>query len=153
MWKKRVSLSVLAGLAGSVAIAMVYVGLISPGCPPTGFGDHGLSLRGVVSSPGWVGYEVEGELFSVDVEAGDTAEQIGPRLTAVMRAAGLLVDCERFTDCQGVYDGECYTFVLRDIYGFPEPESQARGIGEGAGGPLIETVSSRLVPTSWTGLH
>jgi len=138
MWKKKVSLSVLAGLAGSVAIAMVFVGLISPSCPPTGFGDHGLKLRGVVSSPGWVGYEVEGELFSVGGEKGDTAEQIGPQLAAVMRAAGLRVDCERFADCEGVYDEECYTFILRDTHGFPELESQARGIGGGACGPVTD---------------
>jgi len=138
VWKKKVSLSVLAGLAASIGIAMVFVGLISPECPPTRFGDYGLTLHGVVSSPGWVGYEVEGELFSVDVKAGDTAEQIGPRLTAVMRAAGLRVDCERFADCGRVYDGECYTFILRDIYGGADLESQARGIGGGACGPVTD---------------
>lgn len=132
------------GLAASVAIAMLLVGLISPECPPTLFGDYGLYLRGVVSSPGWVGVDVDDELFSVNVEAGDTAEQIGPQLAAAMRAEGLRVDCERFVDCQGgygsyeSYGGECYCFIIRDAHGPPELESQARGLGRGGCGPVTD---------------
>ena len=112
MWKNKVSLSVLAGLAGSVAIAMVFVGLISPECPIGLAGDHGLWLRGTAPDAGWIGFEVEGRMFRVDVETGDTAEQIGPRITELMKAAGVAVDCER-------YDGEHYMFIVRNVDGFP----------------------------------
>ena len=138
MWKKKIPFTAWVSLAGLVSILMLLAVVASPGCRPSLAGDWGLRLHGVVSSPGWVGYEVEDKLFSVNVETGDTAEQIGPRLAAVMRAAGLLVDCERFADCGGVYDGECYTFILRDAHGPLEHESQAQGIGGGSCGPIID---------------
>ena len=91
-------------------------------------GDYELSLEGVASSPGWVGYEVNGKLFSVDVETAETVEQIGPRLTALMKAEGLTVECE-------LYDGERYYFILRDVR---EPVHKGQGVGvtKGSCGPL-----------------
>ena len=91
-------------------------------------GDYELSLEGVASSPGWVGYEVNGKLFSVDVETAETVEQIGPRLTALMKAEGLTVECE-------LYDGERYYFILRDVRE-PVGKPQALGVSVGRGGPL-----------------
>lgn len=90
--------------------------------------DWEFSLEGVASSPGWVGFEVNGKLFSVDVEIGETVEQIGPRLTALMKAEGLTVECELF-------DGEGYYFILRDVRE-PVHKGQALGITRGSAGPL-----------------
>ncbi len=129
MWKKRVPFSILVGLVGSVAIAMVFIGLISPRCPPSPFGDYALQVRGVASESGWVGFKVDGRLFGVDVGSGETAEQVGPRLTQLMKAAGLLVDCER-------YDGERYILLLRNVDGRPAGQRQAPGIYVSGGGPI-----------------
>lgn len=130
----------------SLGFLLLVAVLVSTGCPPSLAGDWGCELDGAPTSGGWVGFEVNGKLFSVDVEAGETLEKIGPRLTAVMKAAGLVVDCERFAMCesyewhdgQPVGDEPCYTFILRDIDGPPEHKSQAPGIGGGSGGPLID---------------
>ncbi|MBA7600579.1 hypothetical protein ES703_07637 [subsurface metagenome] len=114
-----------------LGLLMLFVVLACAGCRPSLAGDYGQFLEGVASSSGWVGIEVDGQLFSVDVETGDTAEQIGLRLTALMKAAGLVVDCER-------YDGERYTFILRDVDGPPEGKREAAfGITMAAGGGPI----------------
>ena len=133
MWKKTTPHAILAGIKRygqwSLGLLMLFVVLACTGCPPSLAGDWELKLRGVASSSGFVGYELDGELFTVDVETGETAEQIGQRLTALMKAEGLTVECE-------LYDGERYYFILRDIDGPPESQSHALGIGGGSCGPL-----------------
>ena len=138
-WCYRIVLKKIAlnsGLAAGktyVGWAIVLLGLLflactACACPILRAGDYELDLEGVASSAGSVAFEVSGKLFSVDVEIGETAEQIGPRLTALMKAEGLTVECE-------LYDGERYYFILRDVR---EPVHKGRvlGIARGRAGPL-----------------
>jgi len=116
---------------GGWAIVLLGLSLLACttcACPSLRAGDYELDLEGVSSSAGSVGYEVNGKLFSVDIEIGETAEQIGPRLIALMKAEGLTVECE-------LYDGARYYFILRDVRE-PVDKGQALGITRGSAGPL-----------------
>ena len=132
MWKKIVTHAISAGSKRygrwSLGLLMLFVALACAACPPSLAGDWGLRLQGVASNSGSIGYEVDGELFSVDVEIGETVEQIGPRLIALMKAEGLTVECE-------LYDGARYYFILRDVRE-PVDKGQALGITRGSAGPL-----------------
>lgn len=90
--------------------------------------DWEISLGGVTSSNGSVGFTISGRLFSVDVETGETVAEIGPRLTALMKEEGLAVECE-------VYDGEHYYFIVRGV-GQPVAKPEGADITLGSGGPL-----------------
>jgi len=111
-----------------VLLGLLFLACTACACPILRAGDYELDLEGVASSAGSVAFEVSGKLFSVDVEIGETAEQIGPRLTALMKAEGLTVECE-------LYDGERYYFILRDVRE-PMGKPQALGVSVGRGGPL-----------------
>jgi len=110
----------VAGLAIVGPNIAHWISLMSADCE--------LHLRGAASGPGSVGFEVNGKLFSVDVETGETVEQIGPRLTALMKTEGLAVECE-------LYDGESYYFIVRGR-GQPAPTGRVLGVGVGYCGPL-----------------
>ena len=112
----------------ALALSCLLTCLLLTGCVFSRSGDWELSLSGVASWAGPVAYKVDGELFSVHVEPGETAEEIGPQLTALMKAKGLIVECER-------YHLRKYYFILRDVRE-PEPQSGAGGIIRGYCGTL-----------------
>ena len=122
MKKKRVTFRVLVGRMALVGIAMLFVALVSTGCPPSPAGDYAVTLEGEARRSGRVGLEGDGRLFSVDVETRDTAGEVGPRLTELMTEAGIVVDCER-------YDGRRYIFLLRNLDGMPDEEPPSTIIG------------------------
>jgi len=90
--------------------------------------DWGFHLEGVASSNGSVGFEFNRNVFSVDVETGETVAEIGPRLTALMKEDGLAVECE-------LYDGNSYYFIVRGV-GQPATRGEVLGIARGHCGPL-----------------
>lgn len=128
----------------SLGLLALLVVLTCTACPPSLEGDWEVSLEGVASNSGSVGFEVDGQLFSVDVETGDTAEQIGPRLTALMKAAGLTVECE-------LYDGERYYFILRDVREpvSPVSEEPVFDLTRGHCGPLQDDRMLIEVTVTW----
>ncbi|TET38943.1 MAG: hypothetical protein E3J65_04640 [Dehalococcoidia bacterium] len=123
----------------ALGLLTLLVVLACAGCLRVG--DYELSLGGVASKAGSVGYEVNGRLLSVDVEAGETAEEIGPRLPAVMKAEGLAVECQ-------LYDGERYYFILRDVRE-PVHKPEALGVTTGHCGPLQDDRMLIEVMVTW----
>lgn len=112
----------------ALSLLALLVVLACTACVWLRVGDWELSLGGEASSPGEVGYEVNGRLLSVDVEVGETAEEIGPRLAALMKTEGLVVECE-------LYNGEYYYFILREVQQ-PASRGHVLGIVRGVCGPL-----------------
>ncbi|MDY6917826.1 MAG: hypothetical protein SVP26_07765 [Chloroflexota bacterium] len=121
-----------AGGARTLAIAfglacLLVVGL-SSGCWLSGTGDWELHLSGAARETGVVGYKIDGQLLTVDVDLGETAQEVGPRLAALMRAEGLTVECER------CHEGTYYSIVRGT--GTPDTRTDVQGIVTGHGGPL-----------------
>jgi phage tail sheath gpL-like len=104
-------------------------------------GDWELRLRGTATSAGSVGYEIGGQLFAVEVEPWETAEEIGPKLAALMTASGLIVDTETAVKPHSYMPtGESYYgFIVRGVRQ-PSGKGDAVGISVGTTGPLFREI-------------
>ena len=134
----------------SLFILMLVASLLLSGCDTllAPSGDWELRLRGTVTSAGSIGYEIGGrQLFTVEVELGETAEEIGPKLAALMTAGGLIVDTETTVERRSwVPAGEpYYGFIVRSVRQ-PLRKGDARGISLGIKGPIFAEIENIELP-------
>lgn len=115
------------------AAAVLLLALLLSGC--TLHGDWELSLQGTATSTGSIGYVIDGQEFIVDVDQGDTAQDIGPKLVALMRASGLMVDSETAVNPPHYQDQPYYAFIVRGVRQ-PSGKPEVLGISVGYSGPL-----------------
>lgn len=133
----------------AILLSVILVTLIFCSACFSMSGDHELSIRGVASSSGDIGFEVDGKNYCVQVDTGENAEQIGNRLISLMKDEGLEINCS-------IYDGEEYHFVLRNTRGQPKGITSTAGMGTGVTGPLQDDrmlIVESTIPRFYTNLN
>ncbi|MDY6912502.1 MAG: hypothetical protein SVM79_09115 [Chloroflexota bacterium] len=104
------------------------------------FTDWELHFEGTATSDGSEGFVIDGWVFSVVVNPGDTAEDVGRTMTKLLRANGLQVDSETTTKLRPhpfrPTSEPYFGFMLREVRQQPLGKSGAQGISAGFRGPI-----------------
>jgi hypothetical protein len=122
-----------------VFILTMFLTVLLSGCTSTG--DWKLYLQGTSTSSGSIGYVIESQTFQVEAAQGDTARDIGPKLAALIKASGLIVEVETDAVPPHYQDQPYYAFVVKNLHQQPVSKTEVLGISVGISGPLQQTIA------------